>query len=132
MTGVGRKYMTYKNTPTRRGAVLIVTLVLLALLAIVASVVLPQILRDRQDSRQELARVQSRQLLDDALRNAEAKREANPEFFGEMFVLDPNHQPFPGTFLITTEFVDDAFTAEVEYRNKEGKTIYTINRQSQP
>ena len=116
------------NLPTRRGAALIIVIVLLACLAIVAGVVLPQILRDRLEARQELIRIQSRQLLDDALRYAEAKRSADAEFAGETFTLDSDQQPFAGTFSVTTEFVDEAFTGGVEYRNKEGKMIYVVNR----
>jgi len=114
--------------PTRRGAALIIVIVLLACLAIVAGAVLPQILRERQESRQDLIRVQSRQLLEDALRHAETKRSADPEFTGETLLLDPDQQPFPGTFQVTTEFVDESFAAAVEYRNKEGKIIYVMNR----
>jgi len=116
------------NLPTRRGAALIIVIVLLACLAIVAGVVLPQILRERHESRQDLIRVQSRQLLDDALRNAEAKRSTDPEFAGETLTLGKDQQPFPGTFQVTTKFINDAFTGEVEYRNKEGKMIYVVNR----
>ena len=124
--------MTHKHPPNRRGATLIITLVLLACLAIVAGVVLPQILRDRQESRMELVRTQSRQLLDDALRNAEVKRNIDPEFSGETFVLGPDSQPFPGTFQVTTRFENDAFIAEVEYRSEQGQIIYTVNRQPRP
>ena len=119
--------MTY--TPSNRcGAALIIVIVLLACLAIVAGAVLPQILRERHESRQDLIRVQSRQLLDDALRNAEAKRSADPEFAGEMLTLGKDQQPFPGTFQVTTKFVNDTFAGEVEYRNKEGKMIYVVSK----
>jgi hypothetical protein len=79
-----------------------------------------------------LLHAQSRQLLDDAFRNAEAKRKIDPEFSGAALTLGPDSQPFPGTFLVTTRFENDAFVAEVEYRDKEGKTIYTISRSFQP
>ena len=117
------------TTPNRLGAALIIVIVLLACLAIVAGAVLPQILRERHESRQDLIRVQSRQLLDDALRNAEMKRSADPEFAGEMRTLGKDQQPFPGVFQVTTKFVNDAFAGEVEYRNKEGKIIFVVNRQ---
>ncbi|MCL2710754.1 MAG: hypothetical protein FWE95_07725 [Planctomycetaceae bacterium] len=118
--------MTY--TTPNRGAALIIVIVLLACLALVAGAVLPQILRERHESRQDLIRVQSRQLLDDALHNAEAKRRADPEFSGVTFVLDSENQPFSGVFQVTTTFVNEAFTGKVEYQNKEGKIIYAVNR----
>jgi type II secretory pathway pseudopilin PulG len=121
--------MTYNVTQPRRGAALIITLVLLTLIGVVASMTLPQILRDRQEARMELLRTQSRQLLDDALRNAEAKRQSDSEFSGETFTLGPDHQPFPGTFLITTKYQDDRFNAEVEYRHEKGTILYTAQRQ---
>ena len=124
--------MRDKPTPNRRGAALIIALVLMACLAIVAGVVLPQMFRDQQESRKELIRTQSRQLLDDALRNAEAKRSIDSEFSGEALTLGPDSQPFSGTFQVTTRFANDAFAGEVEYRDREGKIIFTVNRQSQP
>ena len=124
----------YKNIqPTQRsGAALIIVLVLLACLTMVAGAVLPQMLRDRYVARQELVRIQSRQLLDDALGNAKAKRQANPEFAGTEFSLGPDQQPFSGTFYVTTKFENDVFTATVEYHNKDGKIVYAINQPSLP
>jgi len=120
--------MTYNNPKNRRGAALIIAMVLLACLAIVAGVVLPQMLRDRQETRLELVRVQSRQLLDDALRSAEAKRNSDPNFAGAILSLGPDQQPFDGTFLVTTKYQDDRFNAEVEYRNEKGEVIYAVNK----
>ena len=119
-------------TPNRRGAALIIVLVLMACLAIVAGVALPQMFRDQQESRMELIRTQSRQLLDDALRIAEAKRSVDSEFSGEVLTLGPDSQPFSGTFQVTTRLENDAFAGEVEYRDREGKIVFTVNRQSQP
>jgi hypothetical protein len=103
------------QSPTRRGASLIIAIVLLSCLAVVGGTVLPQILRDRQESRQDLVSIQSRQLHADALRHAEAKREADPEFSGETFTLGPDVQPFSGTFQITTRLDNGTFFAEIEY-----------------
>ena len=119
--------MLYKST-NRCGAALIIVIALLACLAIVAGAVLPQILRERYETRLELIRVQSRQLLGDSLRSAEARRKAEVEFSGAEFSLGPDLQPFDGTFYVSTKFVNDAFTAEVEYRNKEGKTVYVAKK----
>jgi len=125
--------MNRKSQPqNRRGAALIIVVVLLACLAVVASTVLPQMLRDRHENRLELVRTQSRQLLNDALRNAEVKRNADPEFTGATLTLGPDSQPFPGTFQVTTRLENDTFDAEIEYRNKQGKLLYTVNRQPQP
>ena len=120
-----------QTIPNRRGAVLIVALVLLAVLGIVAGTALPQILRDRQENRKALVRIQSQQLLDDALRSAEAKRQFDSEFSGEELTLDSEHQPFSGTFQITTNYQDDRFNAKVEYRDEKGKILYT-KRSPQP
>ena len=106
------------HTHQRRGAALIIAVVLLAILGIVAGIVVPQIVRDRQNARLDLLRTQAQQLLDDALRNAEGKRESNPEFAGETLTLGPDVQPFPGTFRITTRLENDAFSAEVEYHDE--------------
>ena len=121
-------YEISRKPPNRRGAALIIALVLLTVLGMVAGVVLTQILRDRRESQQELVRIQSRQLLDDALRNAEAKRQSDSAFSGETLTLGPDHQPFLGTFQLTTRLEEDAFTGVVEYHNKEGKTLYTTQR----
>ena len=112
-----------QNTLERRGAALIIAIVLLAVLGIVAGTVLPQLLRDRRELRWELVREQSVRLHDDALRNAEAKRKADPAFSGETFALGSEHQPFAGTFQITTRFENDLFTAEVEYADEQGRRI---------
>jgi len=112
----------------RRGAALIIALVLLAFLGIIAGTVLPRIYQDRQESRKELLRIQSRQLLDDAFRNAEVKRQADSDFSGETFSLGTDQQPFAYTFLVTTRCQDDNVSATVECRNKEGITIYSIHR----
>ena len=124
--------MKHTSSENRSGAALIIVLVLLACLAVVAGAVLPQMLRDRHVARQELIRVQTRQLFDDALRNAEAKRNTDPEFAGTEFSLGPDQQPFSGTFYVMTKFENGAFTAEVEYRDKDGQIIYAINQPSQP
>jgi len=118
----------FQYTPNRRGAALLVAIVLLTLLAIVAGAMLPQMIRNRQENRLDLLRTQSRQLLDDALHHAEAKRHAEPEFSGETFTLGPDKQPFPGTFQVTTRYEEDSFAAKVEYRTEKGKLLYTINR----
>jgi len=118
----------YRNNRTRRGAALVVALVLLAFLGIIASVALPQILRDRQEGRMELVREQTERLLDDVLRKSEAQRKSDPEFSGEILTLGPDCQPFPGTFLVTTKYQDGAFAAEVEYRNNKEKLLYTNHR----
>ena len=117
-----------KSQPARRGAALIMTIVLLTCLAVVAGVVLPQILRDRREARMELLRIQSRQLLDDVFRNTEAKRHAEPEFAGSTLTLGPDRQPFPGTFEVTTRVENESLTAEVEYQNEQGTTIYRLKR----
>jgi type II secretory pathway component PulJ len=121
--------MYCKNEPShRRGAALMIALVLLACLTIVAGTMLPQILRSRHESRQELLREQSRQLLEDALRIAEAKRQGDPDFSGMVWTLGPDEQPFPGTFLVTTRLEGNTFAVEVEFRNDDGKTICVMNR----
>jgi len=107
------------HTYQRRGAALIIAIVLLAVLGIVAGIVVPQIVRDRQKTRLDLLRTQTRQLLDDALRHAERKREGDSEFTGETWTLGPDVQPFSGSFRITTRFENDAFVAEVEYRDED-------------
>jgi Tfp pilus assembly protein PilX len=116
------------NFPNRRGAVLIVALVLLTVLGIVAGTMLPQILRDRQESRRDLLRTQARQLLDDALRGAEAKRKSDSAFSGETLTLGRDIQPFSGTFRVTTRLENNAFIAEVEYRDKEEKVVFIVRR----
>jgi len=120
--------MTHKHTQPRRGAALIIAIVLLACIGVVAGTVLPQMLRDRQETRTELIRQQARQLLDDTLRSAEVQRRSDAEFSGETFSLGPEHQPFDGTFQITTKYQEDRFNAEVEYRDKNGKLIYATQR----
>ena len=117
-----------RTQPPRRGAALIIALVLLVVIVAVASVTLPQILRDRQELRLELVRGQAQWLLDDALRHADAKRRIDSEFSGETMTLGPDHQPFDGIFLVTTQYKDERFHAEVEYRDRKGKTLYRADR----
>jgi type II secretory pathway pseudopilin PulG len=115
----------------RRGAALIIALVLLAFLGIVTGTVLTQIIRDRQEARTELIRIQSQQLLRDALRIAEAKRQSDPVFSGETWTLGPDCQPFPGTFQVATRLENNALVVEVEYRNAQEKLLYTTKKESQ-
>jgi len=117
-----------RNHPPRRGAALIIALVLLVVIGAVTSVTLPQILRDRQAARMELVRGQAQWLLDDALRLAEAKRLFDSEFSGETMTLGPGNQPFDGVFLVTTKYKDGRFHAEVEYSGGKGKTHYRVDR----
>ena len=118
----------YQNPQSRRGAALIVAIVLLAVLGIIAGLTLPQIIRDRYEARIDLIRIQSRQLLDDALRIAEAKRTADPEFSGETLTLTPDQQPFAGTFKVTTRYENDTFVGEVEYRDENDKVLMIQSR----
>ena len=119
------------KNPNRCGAALIIVLVLLAFIGVIASVTLPQILRNRQEARTELARQQAQWLLDDALRAAEAKRQADSEFSGDTMLFGPDHQPFPGTFQVMTQYQDDRFGAQVEYHDEKGRTL-SIERSPQP
>ena len=112
-----------RNDPNRRGAALIIVLVLLAFIGVIASLTLPQILRDRQTVRMELVRQQVQYLLDDAFRRAEAQRQSDSEFSGGTFVLGSDHQPFDGTFQVATNYQDDRLNVEVEYRNGKGKVL---------
>ncbi|MDR0328135.1 MAG: hypothetical protein LBI05_07570 [Planctomycetaceae bacterium] len=116
--------MEKNNRPqSRRGAALIIALVLLAVIATVASIVLTQILRDRLEQRTGLIRRQTALLLDDALRNAEVRRAFDSQFFGETVTFVPDRQPFSGTFQVTTHYRDGNFIAEVEYHNEKGTLI---------
>ena len=122
----------YHPTHSRRGAALIVAIVLLAVLGVVAGIALPQIIRDRHEARMDLLRIQSRQLLHDAFRIAETKREADPEFSGETMTIAPGLHSFPGTFHVTTRYENDAFVGVVEYRDENGKLLHTFNKGTPP
>lgn len=119
---------SYPNHLNRRGAALIIALVLLAILGIVAGVVLPQVIRAKHEMWLDSVRTQSRQLLDDALRNADVKRQSESAFSGETLTLGSDVQPFSGTFQVTTRLENDVFAANVEYRDEQGKLIYSTER----
>ena len=108
----------------RRGAALIIALVLLAVIAIIASTALTQIVRNRQEVQRNLIRQQADLLLRDALRTAEVQRQTDIEFSGETITLPSEQQPFGGTYQVTTQYQNDRFTADVEYRNQQDKVIY--------
>jgi len=118
-----------KNRQPRRGAALIIAMVLLAVVGIVAATALTQILRNRQQTRTDLIRQQADLLIEDALRNAEGRRAADSEFSGETITLGPDQQPFHGTFRITTRYQDDRFVAEIEYIEND---IRRLSRRSSP
>jgi len=125
--------VSFRNHPPRRGAALLIALVLLAFIGAIASITLPQLLRDRQDIRMELVRQQTQWLLDDALRRAEAKRRSDSEFSGDTVSLGSGslgsgHQPFEGSFQVTTTYNNDRFHAEVEYSDSKGKTRHRAER----
>ncbi len=122
--------LRHKKSPERSGAALIIAIVVLALLGIVASTALPQLLRDRQESRKELLKQQTERLLDDALRKAETQRKTDTAFVGETITLGPDQQPFPGTFRLTTRFETEknAFAAEAEFRNDKDRILYSKTR----
>jgi type II secretory pathway component PulJ len=103
-----------------------IALVLLAVIAAVSSLVLVQILRDRQEARVELIRRQVNLLSEDALRHAEAQREVNPDFSGETVTFGPDQQPFGGTFKAATQYKDGHFVADVEYSGENGKIIRRV------
>ena len=123
---------TLRKSPNRRGAALIIALVLLVFIGAIASAALPQILRDRQEVRMEWVRQQAQLLLGDALLSAETQRQSDPDFSGETFSLGPDYQSFGGTFHVTTKYQEDQFTATVEYCNAKGKTLYFVKRSLQP
>ena len=116
--------MKYNMLPHRRGAALVIALVLLAIIAVIASTALTQIIRNRQETQRNLVRQQADLLLHDALRNAKVQREADSEFSGETITLGPEQQPFGGTYRVTTQYQNDRFTADVEYRNEKGTLMY--------
>lgn len=118
----------HQKISIRRGAVLMIVLVLLAFIGIITSTLVPQMLHDRQDARMELVRRQARQLSSDAIRNAETQRRSNSGFSGETLTLGPNEQPFPGTFRLTTKYENDRFNAEVEYRDENEKLLYATDQ----
>ena len=123
-----RNIMPSSSPPLlHRGAALFIAIVLLAVLGIVAGIVLPQILRDRQEFRQDLLRTQSRLLLNDALHIAETKRKSDPDFSGENFILGPDIQPFNGTFRVVTRLEEDAFVGEVQYRDNNGNVLVFVS-----
>jgi len=118
------------NMPIPRyGAALIIVLVLLAVIAVIASTALTQILRNRQETQKDLIRRQADLLIEDALRNAEVRREADSVFSGETITLGPEQQPFTGTFRVTTRYQDDRFVAEIEYDENE---VRRLIRRSSP
>ena len=104
-----------KNSSNRRGAALMVALVLIAFIGVVASTTLARILRDRQEVRMDLVRQQARRLLDDAIRSAETQRTSDSEFSGETLVLGADRQPVVGTFQVITKYQGGRFNAEVKY-----------------
>ena len=114
------------NTVARRGAALIIAIVLLSILGIVAGIMLPQILRARQESQLDLLRIQARQLLDDALRNAGVKRAEDPDFSGETLTFGPDCQPFFGTFQVIIWLEDDVFVAEVEFHDEQDRRLIKL------
>ena len=117
-----------KHNRNRRGAALIIALVLIAVIGVITSTVLAQMLRDRREARLELIRQQAALLCHDALRRAKVQRESDTGFSGETITLGSDHQPFPGTFRITTQYqnVADHFSVEVEYRNEKDKIMFTV------
>ena len=117
-----------KHHHLRRGAALIITLVLLAFIATIAMAALTQMLRERQVIRLDLARQQADLLICDALRQSEVLRQADPEFSGETITLGPEQQPFGGTFRVTTRYQEDRFVAEAEYRDEKGKVVHLVKR----
>lgn len=120
----------FGRPPARRGAALIISLVLLALLGAFSTTILKGMLLDRRVSKTELLKIQAETLLDDSLDRARLRREIDPAFTGETIVLASPALQDGGVFHGTTRFDSEKnlFVVDGVFRDRSGKDVYRAER----
>ena len=110
---------------SRRGAAVIIALVLIAVLGAVTAAMLKDFHQSRLQRQQTEAGIQAKLLLADFKERTLERLRADPAAPDEQIVLPPFSARFRGTFTLAFESPE----IQVEYNDDAGKTIYS-ERQS--
>ncbi len=118
-----RRYYPYPKQ--RRGAAVIICLVLIVFLATLSGVVIKTVLDDRREARTESIRRQVQLLLQDGLARAEMLRNASPAFSGDTIEIPSEPPAMAGLYVLTNVYDEDrkAFRIDVRFRDQAGNTI---------
>ena len=81
----------------RRGAALIIAMVLILIIGVLAATTISGIYRDRFAFRQEMVKLQTERLIDDAVLQAAKKLAIQPDYAGETVLLSDLPLPLQGT-----------------------------------
>lgn len=113
------------NRHRRRGAALMICLVLIVFFATLSGIVIKTVLDDRREARTESIRQQVRFLLQDGLHRAETLRDADPDFSGDAVEIPSEHPAIPGVYTLTSVYDGDrkAFRIDVKFQDRVGSTI---------
>ena len=117
------------RTSNRRGAALIIALVLLLLVGAISTSLIRGFYTDRQERNRSQIRTQAELLCHDFAELAKIQRTIAPDFTGETLALTKISDTFDGTFQLTSTFPEAEGTAEpvvqIEYYDETNKLIYT-------
>lgn len=109
----------------RRGAAIIICLVLIVFLATLSGIVIKTVLDDRREARTESIRQQVQFLLQDGLHRSEMLRKAQSGFSGETVEIPSEHPAIPGSYVLTSVYDEDrnTFRVDVRFQDRAGNTI---------
>ena len=110
---------------TRKGAALIIALVLIAVIGTISAILLKNLLEDRLQQRRVEIRAQSKILLADWVKRTETKLRENADFPGEQTAITPFTHRWSGTYYLTSRKENEQMIAALECRDEEGRIFYT-------
>ena len=110
---------------TRKGAALIIALVLIAVIGTISAILLKNLLEDRLQQRRVEIRAQSKLLLADGVKRTETKLQENADFPGEQIAITPFSSRWNGTYYLTSRKENDQMIVALECRDESDRIFYT-------
>ncbi len=115
------------NSVPRRGAAMIVAMVLLLLTGAISAGIISGFYQARRERDQSLIKAQANLLLEDHHQRALQQHEASPGFTGETLKLTEISDSAPGTFELTSAVDpsgDGTLSTEVRYYDENNRLTY--------
>ncbi|MDR1957748.1 MAG: hypothetical protein LBQ54_01655 [Planctomycetaceae bacterium] len=117
------------QTPERKGAALIIALVLLLFVSALSAAILRQVYNGRLEMQRQIVHVQTDQLVRDFVVRAEQRLAFDPSYTGGTVTFTNLTPRLPGTFQLVTHVESSAgskpeITVTAEYRGEDDRTVY--------
>jgi len=120
----------FRRSHPRRGAALIIAMVLLLLVGVISAAIIHGFFQDRRERTQTLIKTQANLLQEDYHRCAKERLTASPDFTGETLKLTGISDSAPGTFELSSVVSpsgDAVISTEVRYYDENDKLIYSAD-----